>query len=145
MSSKAHYFKYSSMVKKLFKKSLLLIGSFIALQFTASAQEAPSVGAWSVSQEASATFENKDPLALAHKIHNYQQRIIAYAEAQNKVSELDALRNTYQKKQAALAPNFPTIPLGATFEQIHAWLRQYPAEAEHYQTILDSVLQGLNQ
>ena len=129
MSSKAHYFKYSSMVKKLFKKSLLLIGSFIALQFTVNAQEAPSAGAWSVSQEASATFENKDPLALAHKIHNYQQRIIAYAEAQNKVSELDALRNTYQKKQAALAPNFPTVPLGATFEQIHAWLRQYPAEA----------------
>ena len=130
---------------KQFYKSLLFGFILFVIKSSLMAQESPSVGAWSVSKEAATTFENQDPVALAHKIHNYQQRILTFAETQGKVSELDELRNSYFKKQAVLAPNFPTVPLGATYEQIHAWLRQYPAEAEHYQNILDSVLQGLNQ
>ncbi|MDP4724366.1 MAG: hypothetical protein NWS31_08695 [Crocinitomicaceae bacterium] len=130
---------------KLFYKSLLFGFFIFGFKSSLMAQEAPSAGAWSVSKEAATTFENQDPVALAQKINNYQQRILSYAEAQGKVSELDELRNSYYKKQASLAPHYPTVPLGATYDQIHAWLRQYPAEAEHYQNILDSILQGLNQ
>lgn len=127
-------------------KQFFLFGAFLlSFQLKTIAQEPPSVSGWAVSKEGSNPFEQQDPVELAHKIHNYQKRIIAFASSQSKTAELDALRNTYQKKQAVLAPNYPTVPLGATFEQIHAWLRQYPAEVEHYQNILDSILENLNQ
>ncbi|MBM3917796.1 MAG: hypothetical protein FJ349_09345 [Sphingomonadales bacterium] len=134
----------SSMVK--FQKALLSVFSLfcIALSGNVSAQTVSNSG-WSVSQETSLEESNQDPIVLAHKIHNYQQRIIAFAETTNQLNELASLKSNFLKKQQALAANFPTAPLEASFEQINAWLRQHPEEAEYYQTILDSILQNLNQ
>ena len=87
---------------KQFYKSLLFGFILFGIKSSLMAQESPSVGAWSVSKEAATTFENQDPVALAHKIHNYQQRILTFAETQGKVSELDELRNSYFKKQDKL-------------------------------------------
>ncbi|MFM6964732.1 MAG: hypothetical protein ACKOWM_04095 [Sphingomonadales bacterium] len=134
----------SSMVK--FQRTLIGVLSLliIGLSNKVSAQTVSNSG-WSVTQQTSLEENNQDPIVLAHKIHNYQQRIIAFAETTNQLNELATLKSSFLKKQQALAANFPTAPLEASFEQINAWLRQHPEEAEHYQTILDSILQNLNQ
>lgn len=119
---------------------------FTLINMTKISAQNAKPGSWSTtSSEALTAVDNSELEKIALNLSFKHKRLLAFAETTQKIAQLPEIKNAYLSKMHVLCPNLEAAPLEANYDQLLRWLQMHPTELEHYQHILDSIENKLQE